>query len=92
MVGIALAGGVAASERTAAQVYQVKCSTCHAKDGKGSTYGKKLGVPDISAVALPETAIVQSVTIGKGKMPAHSDRLTPDEILAVARYVKGGLK
>jgi len=68
-------------------LFDSKCAACHGKDGKA----KKMGSPDISAVKASEADIAKVISDGKGKMkPVKS--LTPEQVQAVAKYVKGGLK
>ena len=89
-VALSLAGtGLAAD---GAALYASKCAACHAKDGKGSPVGKKMGAPDISATKDDEKKIEGVIENGKGKMSAFKGKLSPEEIQAVAKYVKGGLK
>jgi cytochrome c6 len=87
---VALAGNALATDP--AQIYSLKCRGCHAKDGKGSAYGKTLGVPDLSATPATEAEVAQVVTAGKGRMTGYRERLTSEEIEALAKYVKSGLR
>jgi cytochrome c6 len=77
----------------AAKLFASKCAACHGKDGAGSPSGKKMGVKDL-AEEKGESAkeIAEDITLGKGKMPAFKGKLTPEEIDALAKYVKAGLK
>ena len=89
-VALSLAGtGLAAD---AAALYQAKCVACHAKDGKGSAVGKKMGAPDLTTLKASEKEIANVVENGKGKMTAFKGKMSPDEIQAVSKYVKSGLK
>jgi len=72
-----------------------KCAACHGPDGKGETpMGKKMGAKDLSGEAkdsLPE--LTKDIEGGKPpKMPAFKDRLTPDQIQLLAKFIQGGLK
>jgi len=76
-------------------LFKQKCASCHGPDGKGQTaMGKKLGATDLTKekdVALD--AIVKHIEDGKPpKMMAYKGKLTPEQIKAVAEYVKGGVK
>jgi cytochrome c6 len=88
---LALAGAALASE-DAAKVFAARCNACHGKDGKGTAVGKKMGAPDLTALAKGEAEIAATIANGKGKMAAYKDRLSGEEIQALARFVKGGLK
>jgi cytochrome c oxidase cbb3-type subunit 3 len=65
------------------------CAGCHGADGKGN---QALGAPDLTdnvwLHGWGEEAIVAMVTKGKTNvMPAHAERLTPEQIRVLAAYV-----
>jgi cytochrome c oxidase cbb3-type subunit 3 len=65
------------------------CAACHGVGGKGNP---ALGAPNLSDKVWlhgwGETAIVAMVNSGKHNvMPAHSERLTPEQIRVLAAYV-----
>lgn len=64
-----------------ALVYSPNCARCHGSDG---TNGK---APNLSQVKLSKAEIIDIVTKGHGHMPAFEDKLTKDEIEAVAEWV-----
>jgi mono/diheme cytochrome c family protein len=77
----------------AAALFSAKCAACHGKDGKGSPVGKKMGAKDLSNESKePEQELVKDIANGKGKMPSFKAKLSADEISALAKYIKGGLK
>ena len=70
-----------------AELYKTNCAACHGTSGEG---GKK-GIPLVSGHALHHTEAdyVEQVKDGKDKkMPAFKDKLSPDEIDAVVKYVR----
>lgn len=78
-----------------AKLYKVNCSGCHGKDGKGQTkIGKKLGVPDFTDAGWQakhdKAKVVTAIKDGvEGtKMKSFSKRLKPEQIDAVADFVK----
>jgi cytochrome c6 len=74
-------------------LFAARCAVCHGKDGKGSPAGKKMGVSDLAGERKePVAEIAEDITKGKGKMPGFKGKLSPEEIDALARYVKAGLK
>ena len=76
-----------------AALFATKCAACHGKDGKGTAAGKKMGAKDLAEeVKEPEKEIAEDIASGKGKMPAFKGKLSPEEIQALAKYVKAGLK
>jgi cytochrome c oxidase cbb3-type subunit 3 len=65
------------------------CAACHGADGRGNT---ALGAPDLTDKlwlhGWGEDAIVAMVTNGKTNvMPAHGERLSPEQIHLLAAYV-----
>lgn len=67
------------------------CAACHGMGGKGNP---ALGAPNLSDKVWlhgwGEDAIVAMVNNGKhNQMPAHADRLTPEQIRVLAAYVWG---
>lgn len=69
-------------------VYGAQCSNCHGNEGQGGR-GKPLN-GGRALERYPEIdAMIQVVTEGKGAgMPSFADKLDPDEIEAVVRYVR----
>jgi cytochrome c6 len=92
-----LAFASVAAAADGAAIYKSKCAVCHGPDGKGQNpMGKKLGVQDLAASKMSEAEIVKIVNEGKkgekGAMTPFKGRLTDEEIAAVAKYVKEGVK
>ncbi len=74
-------------------LFAQKCASCHGPDGKGSKMGQKMGVKDLTAVQGSEADIENTIANGRPpKMQPYKDKLTPDQIKALAAYVKNGLK
>ncbi len=68
-------------------IYESNCAGCHAMDGTGSAAGRPL--TDVAGEA--ERAVhIQSVTEGKGVMPAFGEKLAEEEISAAVSYVRIG--
>lgn len=66
------------------------CAACHGVDGKGNP---ALGAPNLTdriwLHGWGEAAVVETITKGRHNvMPAHANRLTPDQIRLLAIYVK----
>ena len=77
----------------AAAIYASKCAVCHGKDGKGTPAGLKMGAPDLAkAKNDSDKELVGVITNGRGKMTAFKGKLAPEEIDALVKYVKAGLK
>jgi mono/diheme cytochrome c family protein len=71
-------------------LYDTKCAMCHGKDGVAKPPGK--GSRDFNDPAYQAASSVDDIVSitanGKGKMPAYRSKLTPEQIRAIAAYVK----
>ena len=74
------------------KIFEYECQKCHERDGKGTKRGKKLGVPDFTdaewQTSVTDEQLIASITNGKKKMPKQGDKLSPEEIKALVRYVR----
>ena len=69
------------------EIYKMNCAECHGASGEGA----KKGIPLTTGHALDhtETEHIKQVSDGdRGKMPAFRDKLTPEQIAAVVKYVR----
>lgn len=66
-------------------IFESNCAGCHAVDGTGSQTGRPL--TDVATEA-DRSVHIESVTNGKGPMPAFGDRLSTEEISAAVSYVR----
>lgn len=90
----AQAGPVLAAEAEAN--YKKICITCHGADRKGKPamvklYKVKPADMDLTskdALARSDADLAAIISGGKGKMPAHKDKLTPEEIAALVAYLR----
>jgi mono/diheme cytochrome c family protein len=75
-------------------LYEAKCKSCHALDGKGTEAMKKKKVPDMTdkawQTAHSKAKIADAITNGIAGTPMKpfKDKLKPEEIDAIATYVK----
>ena len=77
------------------QIWPKRCAKCHGKDGKG----KLEGVPNLTRTETKSKSLKELIsTITNGRqaetedgedMPSFKKKLTPEEIEAAAKYVKG---
>ena len=71
-----------------------KCARCHGADGRGrTTLGEMLSAPDFTDERFwgeekSERRLVNSITEGKGEMPAFGRKLSKREIGGLADYVR----
>jgi len=74
--------------------YAKHCSACHGDEGKGGLVkvdDKKLKVPSLReghALGHPDEKFVKQITNGGDGMPKFSDKLSPEEINAMVRFVR----
>ncbi len=72
-------------------LFEKKCKSCHGIDGKGdTTIGKKVDIPSLAKTSMSKSKIVSVIEKGvpDTKMKAYKDKLSKEEIDAVAAYVK----
>ena len=79
-----------AQSTDAAALFKSKCAMCHGPDGTGSDTGKKMGVTSYKSPEIQkesDAGLKNSITNGKGKMPAYKS-LTPEQVDALVKYVR----
>jgi cytochrome c6 len=71
-------------------LYEKKCAMCHGKDGVAKKMAANSGnFNDSSWQEANTLETIQKVTAeGKNKMPAYKEKLSAEEIEAVAKYIK----
>ncbi|MGA8309688.1 MAG: cytochrome c [Terriglobales bacterium] len=83
---------VAEGSAAGAGVFKAKCVTCHGPDGSGNTpVGKSLQTADLRSPEVQKKSdaeLTQSVSEGKGNMPAFKGNITDEEIQSVLKYVR----
>jgi cytochrome c6 len=82
----------AARAEDAAALFQSKCKICHGADGKGTSVGKTMGAPDLTAVKVSAADAAKVIENGKGKMTGYKGKLSDADIKALGEYVAKGLK
>lgn len=76
----------------AAATYKAKCAMCHGPDGKGSAMGTKMGAHDFTSADVQkqtDAQLTETITKGKGKMPAYDGKLKDTEIKDLVGYIRG---
>jgi mono/diheme cytochrome c family protein len=74
--------------------YAKHCSACHGDEAKGGLVkvdNVKLKVPNLTAgraLELPNEKLVKQITNGGEGMPKFKDKLSPEEINAMVRFVR----
>jgi len=71
-------------------LFEGKCAMCHGKDGVAKPMAKgSANFNDAKWQAATKVeAVATVITDGKGKMKGYKDKMTAEEIKAVADYVK----
>lgn len=76
-----------------AATFKAKCAMCHGADGSGSTpVGKSLKIPDLRSTAVQgqsDSQLAATIADGKGKMPAYSKSLSPEQIQQLVAFIRG---
>jgi LPXTG-motif cell wall-anchored protein len=67
-------------------VFESNCASCHTSEGVGSAAGRPL--TDIALEEPDRSAHIESVTNGRGGMPAFGAALSEEEIDSVVSYVR----
>jgi len=89
----ALLAPLAASAADGKEIYTKKCAGCHGPDGAGkTTMGEKMGVPTLVGTKLSAAELAAVIGDGRKKMPAYKEKISAEEVKAVADFVKGGIK
>jgi mono/diheme cytochrome c family protein len=79
---------------TARATFKKDCSVCHGEDGTGglkTVEGKKLKVPNFReghALKHPDEDFVKQITNGGDGMPKFKDKLTPQQINDLVRFIR----
>ena len=74
-------------------LFEKHCDTCHGKDGQAKTFKAKFNharnLADANWQAeVTDERLFNSITNGKGKMPAWGKKLTEAQINALVAYVR----
>ncbi|MBM4053898.1 MAG: cytochrome c [Planctomycetes bacterium] len=76
----------------ARKLFEYHCAKCHGLTGEANKRGKALKAPDFRDPnwqnSRTDEEILHTITHGKNKMPKWNEKLTPEEIEALAKYVR----
>jgi cytochrome c6 len=80
------------AQNDAEKIYKANCVLCHAADGSGgSPSGKALGAKDLRSELVQKKSdaeLSETITQGKGKMPAFGKKLKPEDITKLVAYIR----
>ena len=73
--------------------FDAQCAKCHGKDGRAtSLHAKHVHARDMTNASwqneVTDERLFNSISNGKGKMPAFGKKLSEDQIDALVRYVR----
>ncbi|MFZ0684269.1 MAG: cytochrome c [Terriglobales bacterium] len=89
---LALFSSTLAFAETAADMYKMKCASCHGADGSGDTMlGKNLKLRSLASPEVQSQSDGQLAAItsqGKNRMPAYDRKLSKDQIAALVKYIR----
>jgi cytochrome c oxidase cbb3-type subunit 3 len=88
------AGPAPQAGRAAAALYARHCDTCHGKDGRAKTFKAKFNhARDLTdprwQAEVSDERVFNSISRGRGKMPAWGKKLSQAEIESLVAYVRG---
>lgn len=88
VLAIASSAALAANPANGVEIFSVHCAACHASGGNIVRRGKNLKQSALQRYGMDSIAAIASlVENGKNAMPAYKNRLSEQEIQAVANYV-----
>lgn len=81
----------AADAKAGKAIYDKRCASCHAADGKGNPAMAKtmkgLDIVDKETLAKKDDQLIKAIAEGEGKMPAYKD-LSKQEQADVVAYIR----
>ncbi|MBV6404624.1 MAG: cytochrome c [Flavobacteriales bacterium] len=72
------------SGATGRDLFELNCARCHGSDGAKGRWGAR----NLRKSRLSDGSIAQQIRQGRGIMPAFGNKLKPEEVAAILRYVK----
>ncbi len=79
-------------QETGEAVYKRNCAGCHGADGSGQTaMGRTFKLKDLRTAEIQkmtDAQLAETVSKGKGKMPAYGSRLSHEQIQSVVGYLR----
>ena len=83
--------GTQAFAQEAEEIFQARCSTCHAEHGEGSEVGASLNVPDLRSALVQKNAdadLRRVIKNGRGNMPAFGRDFSDQQIDRILRLIR----
>ena len=84
---------MAHEEADASHLFDEHCDSCHGKDGKAKTFKAKFNHARNLADAqwqseVSDERIFNSISNGRGRMPAFTKKLSEEQVNALVNYVR----
>jgi mono/diheme cytochrome c family protein len=80
------------AQNDASKVFKASCTLCHSEDGSGnSPTGKALKAKDLRSAEVQgktDAELTETITKGRGKMPAFGTKLSTDKIKSLVAYIR----
>jgi cytochrome c6 len=80
------------ADEASEKLYSTKCAACHGADGKGQTaMGKANKLNDLASAEVQkhtDDELAAIISTGKGKMPAYSKSLKPEQVKGLVEYIR----
>jgi mono/diheme cytochrome c family protein len=80
------------AQNDAAKIFKTSCTLCHSDDGSGnSPTGKALKAKDLRSDEVQgktDAELAETITKGKGKMPAFGTKMSPDKVKSLVAYIR----
>jgi len=91
--GSPLPGGSQKNPNSSNSLFAKNCATCHGKDGRAKTFKAKLNharnLTDPEwQVSVTDERLFNSITNGRGHMPAWGKKLSEAEINSLVAYIR----
>lgn len=75
-----------------AKFFKTNCTLCHSADGSGdSATGKAMHAKDLRSDEVQKQSdgeLAEAITKGKGKMPAFSAKIKPEDVTKLVAYIR----
>lgn len=68
--------------------YKAKCAMCHGANGEGKAAMKTVDFGSADVQKASDAELTETITKGKGKMPAYDGKLTKDQIGEIVKWIR----
>jgi len=68
--------------------YKAKCAMCHGANGEGKAAMKTQDFASPEVQKMSDADLTDTITKGKGKMPAYDGKLTKEQIDGLVKWIR----